>query len=210
MYIKFATEEDICKALAKYKKGDHVVTLKEIRNKNGIIEANTELQITDVRIPKDVFLPLDIPQSRLTKYVVPYDEYTFTYTLIPLDHYYNGTAFELDSSNFEYADQAMPNTYAAKRKNKKKANRLYQLKIGGPFIGCMFLLAIAFCGMIAMPTSMSEINYFLYTFLSIGLSIVTAGIAVLALATVGYLISGDRHENRIRKYVFGHLIRKKD
>lgn len=210
MYIKFATEEDICKALAKYKIGDHVVTLKDIRTANGMIEANTELQITEVCVPKDVFLPLDIPHSQLMKCVAPYDEYTFIYKLIPLDHYYDGTELELDSSNFEYVDQAMPNTYTAKRKNKKKANRLCKLKIGGPFIGCLFLLIIAFCGMIDMPTSMSEINHFLYTFLCIGLSIVTAGIAVLALAAVGCLVGGDRHENRIRKYIFGHLIRKKD
>lgn len=139
MYIEFATEEDICEALAKYKIGDHVVTLKDIQTANGMIEANTELQITEVCVPKDVFLPLDIPQSRLIEYVAPYDEYTFIYKLIPLDHYYDGTELELDSSKFEYVDQAMPDTYTAKRKNKKKPIDFADLKHGDR------LLAACFC-----------------------------------------------------------------
>lgn len=71
MYIRYATEKDICNELAKYKKGDHVVTLTEIRSAEGIIEAGTRLQIIDVNVADNCFLPLDIARNKIDEYVAP-------------------------------------------------------------------------------------------------------------------------------------------
>lgn len=127
MYIQYADDKTLCNSLAKYKVRETVIALSDINCDGGIIEKNTKLQITQIRINPNIFIP-KILENKLNEYVSTYDEYTFIYKLKPCSSNVDEKTIELSSSEFERADN-FTKDFAAQYHNKKKNKRVAATKM---------------------------------------------------------------------------------
>ena len=84
MYIKYADRKKICEKLAAYRVGEIVAVLTDTECEDGLIEAQTKLTITSIKIRDNIFVP-EILENQLSNYVSDCDEYNFIYTLTPID-----------------------------------------------------------------------------------------------------------------------------
>lgn len=127
MYIQYADDKTLCNFLAKYKVRETVIALSDINCDGGVIEKNTKLQITQIRINPNIFIP-KILENKLNEYVSTYDEYTFIYKLKPCSSNVDEKTIELSSSEFERADN-FTKDFAAQYHNKKKNKRVAATKM---------------------------------------------------------------------------------
>lgn len=127
MYIQYADDKTLCNFLAKYKVRETVIALSDINCDGGVIEKNTKLQITQIRINPNIFIP-KILENKLNEYVSTYDEYTFIYKLKPCSSNVDEKTIELSSSEFERADN-FTKDFAAQYHNKKKNKRVAAAKM---------------------------------------------------------------------------------
>ena len=127
MYIQYADDKTLCNSLAKYKVRETVIALSDINCDGGIIEKNTKLQITQIRTNPNIFIP-KILENKLNEYVSTYDEYTFIYKLKPCSSNADEKTIELNSSEFERADN-FTKDFAAQYRNKKKNKRVAAAKM---------------------------------------------------------------------------------
>lgn len=127
MFIQYADEKTICNSLAKYKVGEIVIALSDINCGGGIIEKNTQLYITQIRISPNITIP-KILENKLNEYVSAYDEYTFIYKLKSDVSSADEKTIELSSSEFERAD-SFTKDFAAQYRKKKKNKRVAATKM---------------------------------------------------------------------------------
>ena len=103
MYIKYADRKKICEKLAAYRVGEIVAVLTDTECEDGLIEAQTKLTITSIKIRDNIFVP-EILENQLSNYVSDCDEYNFIYTLTPIDSTPAGI-YDFSSSEFVRADE---------------------------------------------------------------------------------------------------------
>lgn len=85
MVQKYATEAQICEALAAYKVGDIVTLLHNEKNGYGVIEAGTKLCISKVTLNPMSDYPKDILYNELDSYYATFDSGVFLYGCYPID-----------------------------------------------------------------------------------------------------------------------------
>ena len=204
MFIPYIDETTLCNKLAQYRIGDTVITLSNIKHKDGIIEAGTKLIITNIRLNPKIPIPRILVNS-IDEYEATQDEWTFVYDTKVLSKKIENI-FELTSNMFENKDIPVekPDKHLRAKTNKKKqASAKYWLK------GICILL----CFYIILGTLLSPLAYLFFRFMTndppvpgvITTSITTATFAALFFALssqYGKLITNHcitRKRNRMEK-----------
>lgn len=203
MYIQYADDKTLCNSLAKYKVRETVIALSDINCDGGVIEKNTKLQITQIRINPNIFIP-KILESKLNEYVSDYDEYTFIYKLKPCSSNADEKTIELSSSEFERADN-FTKDFAAQYRNKKKNKRVAAAKMWTK--GTLIILALA--AIVTVLTGLSFIQ--LFGGVSKGNITVPSFCAgfLIALFLVGLLVIAPyKTSSMFEKAIYHHCIRK--
>lgn len=203
MYIQYADEKTICNSLAKYKVGEIVIALSDINFDGGIIEKNTQLYITQIRISPNITIP-KILENKLNEYVSAYDEYTFIYKLKSDVSSADEKTIELSSSEFERAD-SFTKDFAAQYRNKKKTKRVAAAKTLGKSV-------LIYLALIAILTAVFGIALILLLGLfndnvKIGTAFIAASGAASVFAPI-FIFASNKNTYFFLKAAYYHCIRK--
>lgn len=172
MYIKYADRKKICEKLAAYRVGEIVAVLTDTECEDGLIEAQTKLTITSIKIRDNIFVP-EILENQLSNYVSDCDEYNFIYTLTPIDSTPAGI-YDFSSSEFVRADEFVGkdfnSIYRAKEKRRKRAAAKYWGKVV-LLLAAGFISYTAIISLLLLPIFwICEIPFFTAPFLALGIA----------------------------------------
>lgn len=202
MYIQYADDKTLCNSLAKYKVRETVIALSDINCDGGIIEKNTKLQITQIRINPNIFIP-KILENKLNEYVSTYDEYTFIYKLKPCSSNVDEKTIELSSSEFERADN-FTKDFAVQYRSKKKNKRVAAAKMWAK--GTLIILTVS--TIITVLIGLSFIQLFGISKENITVPSFYAGFCI-SFFLVGFsVIAPSKTSSMFEKAVYYHCIRK--
>lgn len=200
MYIQYADDNAICNSLAKYKVGETVIALSDINCDGGIIEKNTQLYITQIRISPNIIIP-KILANKLNEYVSAYDEYTFIYKL--KSDVSDEKTIELSSSEFERADN-FTKDFAVQYRSKKKNKRVAAAKMWAK--GTLIILTVS--TIITVLIGLSFIQLFGISKENITVPSFYAGFCI-SFFLVGFsVIAPSKTSSMFEKAVYYHCIRK--